>query len=68
MKRFLVLLALALALVSVAVLALSAGIIFVQDQLGAGLLVLSHIGAVVAGLLAGAGWQRHQATEQSRHL
>ncbi len=45
---------------------LSAGIIFIQGDSEGGLSLLTHLGAVVAGLLAGAGWQRYQASNQQR--
>lgn len=38
--------------------AIAASLIFLKDEVGSGLLVLSHVGAVVAGLLAGMGFER----------
>lgn len=40
------------------VFAISWGLIFIKNNEGAGLMVLSHVGAVVAGLLAGTGLER----------
>ncbi|MFB4203663.1 hypothetical protein KBTX_02673 [wastewater metagenome] len=38
--------------------AIVAGLIFIQKNVPAGLTILSHVGAVVAGLLAGIGWEK----------
>lgn len=40
------------------VFALSGGLIFIKNNESAGLMVISHVGAVVAGLLAGTGLER----------
>lgn len=37
---------------------ISFGLIFVKNDANSGLLVLSHVGAVVAGLIAGSGWEK----------
>jgi hypothetical protein len=49
-----------LTLIVVGVFLLSAGLIFWMKQLDAGLLILSHVGAVIAGLLAGSGLERRR--------
>ena len=43
---------------TVGVLAISSGLIFGQNNLSAGLSVLSHIGALISGAFAGWGWER----------
>ncbi|MEG3641601.1 hypothetical protein [Magnetococcus sp. PR-3] len=43
---------------SIAIFAMAAGIIFMLGEIDKGLSVLSHVGAVIAGLLAGAGLER----------
>lgn len=45
-------------LVVLGVFLISGGIIFYIKNLEAGLLVLSHVGAIVAGLLAGMGFEK----------
>jgi len=40
------------------VFVVSGGLIFIKNNLEDGLLVLSHVGAIVAGLLAGMGFER----------
>lgn len=47
-----------LVVIIAAVFLMAGGLIFYKDQLEAGLLVLSHVGAIVAGLLAGMGLER----------
>jgi len=47
-----------LLVIIIAVFSLAVGLIFLKDNLDAGLLVLSHVGAIVAGLLAGMGFER----------
>lgn len=49
-----------LTLIVIGVFFLSAGLIFWMNQLDAGLLILSHVGAVIAGLLAGTGLERRR--------
>ncbi len=49
-----------LTLIIVGVFLLAAGLIFWMKELDAGLLVLSHVGAVIAGLLAGTGLERRK--------
>ncbi len=44
--------------ITLGVLSISSGIIFGLKDINAGLLVLSHIGAVVAGAIGGAGWEK----------
>ena len=47
------------------IFALSTGIIFILKDISSGLLILSHIGAVVSGLLAGMGYERSKSKELS---
>lgn len=47
-----------LVVIIAAVFTMSAALIFIKGNLEAGLLVLSHVGAIVAGLLAGMGFER----------
>lgn len=49
-----------LLVVVLGVFAIASGLMFGLNQLDAGLLVLSHVGAVIAGLLAGMGLERHK--------
>ena len=37
---------------------ISTGLIFWLKDTASGIFVLSHVGAIVAGILAGAGWER----------
>ncbi|MFH1715966.1 MAG: hypothetical protein ABIF19_01325 [Planctomycetota bacterium] len=49
----------------ICVFTMSAGIIFFMKNIEAGFLLLSHVGAVVAGLLAGMGLQRKRQKDIS---
>ena len=53
-----------LIIIILGVFSISSGIIFFLKNLEAGLLVLSHVGAVVAGLLAGMGIQKTRSKEE----
>ena len=44
--------------VTLGILSISAGIIFGLGDTNSGLSVLSHVGAIVAGALGGAGWEK----------
>lgn len=52
-RSFILLLAITLGILSI-----STGIIFGLGEINSGLLVLSHVGAIVAGALGGAGWEK----------
>ena len=47
-----------LSLVAVSIISISAGLIFWKNEITTGLSVLSHVGAVVVGIIAGSGWER----------
>ena len=47
-----------LVLITIAVLGISVGLIFVKNDTVSGMAMLSHIGAVIVGIIAGAGWER----------
>lgn len=53
-----------LVIIVLGIFAIASGIIFYLGNLDAGLLVLSHVGAVVAGLLAGMGIQKSRTREE----
>ena len=46
--------------VTLALFVIVCGLIFFKDDTEAGLSVVTHVGAVAAGLLAGLGWNRAQ--------
>ena len=50
-------------LVSVVVLLIMSGLIFIKKKVEAGLLVLSHLGALVSGALPGWGWEKGRQKE-----
>jgi len=50
-----------LVLIVLAVLGIAAGLIFIKNDTVSGMSMLSHIGAVVAGIIAGSGWERVRA-------
>jgi len=52
-----------LVIIVIGIFLMASGIIFYLKNLEAGLLVLSHVGAVVAGLLAGLGIQKSRTRE-----
>ena len=52
-RSFLLLLA-----ITIGILSISSGIIFGLNDVNSGLLVLSHVGAIIAGALGGAGWEK----------
>ncbi|SFJ15024.1 hypothetical protein SAMN05216206_3542 [Pseudomonas guineae] len=47
-----------LVFISISVVLLAAGLIFVKDEISSGISILSHVGAVVVGLIAGMGWDK----------
>ena len=47
-----------LAFIIVAIFGISAGLIFVKNDIVSGMSLLSHVGAVVVGIIAGSGWER----------
>lgn len=53
-----------LVIIVIGIFAIASGIIFYLGNLDAGLLVLSHVGAVVAGLMAGMGIQKTRTKEE----
>lgn len=44
--------------ITLGIFSISSGIIFGIGDVNSGLLVLSHVGAIVAGALGGAGWEK----------
>jgi 2-polyprenyl-3-methyl-5-hydroxy-6-metoxy-1,4-benzoquinol methylase len=53
-----------LVIIIIGIFTIASGIIFYIGNLDAGLLVLSHVGAVVAGLMAGMGIQKTRTKEE----
>lgn len=51
--------------ISVSIVVISAGITFYLEQIDKGLLILSHVGSIVAGILAGTGWKRSQQSNKN---
>lgn len=49
-----------LVFIAVAVFGFAAGLIFVLREVNTGILILTHIGAIVSGLLAGIGWESNR--------
>ena len=49
-----------LVLIVVIVFSISIGLIFSKNDTASGMSLLSHIGAVVVGIIAGSGWERSQ--------
>ena len=58
-RRFLL-----LAACTAAVFAIASGLIFWKNNVSGGLTILSHVGAVVAGLLAGIGWEKSREQQK----
>lgn len=51
--------------ISVSIVAISVGITFYLEEPDKELLVLSHVGSIVAGILAGTGWERSQRSNKN---
>ena len=47
-----------LVFISVSIVAIASGLIFGKNDTVSGLAILSHVGAVVFGIIAGSGWER----------
>lgn len=47
-----------LVLIVISVLGIASGLIFLKDDTVSGMAMLSHIGAVIVGIIAGSGWER----------
>lgn len=47
-----------LVMIVVTIFGISIGLMFWKDNIAAGLGLLSHIGAVIVGIIAGSGWER----------
>ncbi|MEW8521638.1 MAG: hypothetical protein AB2552_01155 [Candidatus Thiodiazotropha endolucinida] len=47
-----------LTFIVVSVLGIASGLIFLKDDTVSGMAMLSHIGAVIVGIIAGSGWER----------
>lgn len=47
-----------LAAIVVFVFAIFSGLIFIKHDIPSGMALLSHIGAVIVGIVAGAGWEK----------
>lgn len=45
-------------LMVISVLGIAIGLIFIKDDTVSGMSMLSHIGAVIVGIIAGSGWER----------
>ena len=41
-----------------AIFGISSGLIFIKNDIASGLSLLTHIGAVIVGIIAGAGWEK----------
>lgn len=44
--------------ITISIIGISVGLIFLKDDIPAGMAILSHVGAVVVGIIAGSGWER----------
>lgn len=53
-----------LAACTAALFTIVAGLLFWKNDVSSGLSVLSHVGAVVAGLLAGIGWEKSREQQK----
>lgn len=47
-----------LVVVTLSILGISVGLIFIKDDTVTGMSMLSHIGAVIVGIIGGNGWER----------
>ena len=47
-----------LAFIIASVLSIASGLIFLKNDTVSGMAMLSHIGAVILGIIAGSGWER----------
>ena len=47
-----------LVFIAAAVVGISAGLIFIKDDVKSGFAILSHVGAIVVGIIAGVGWEK----------
>lgn len=47
-----------LVFITASIVGISAGLIFIKNDTEGGLSILSHVGAVIVGIIAGSGWQQ----------
>ncbi len=47
-----------LAFIIASIFAIASGLIFVKNDTVSGIAMLSHVGAVIVGIIAGSGWER----------
>lgn len=47
-----------LAFIMFAIFGIATGLIFVKNDIVSGMALLSHVGAVIVGIIAGTGWER----------
>ena len=47
-----------LVFITFSIIAIATGLIFLKNDTVSGLAILSHVGAVVVGIIAGSGWER----------
>ena len=47
-----------LVLITISLIGISIGLIFFKNETSTGISMLSHIGAVIVGIIAGSGWER----------
>lgn len=47
-----------LVFIAISIIAIAAALIFYKNDTTSGLSMLSHVGAVVVGIIAGSGWER----------
>lgn len=56
-----------LAFAVLVVVVFSGGLMFISHDVKSGLSILSHVGAVIAGLMTGLGWQKYRQQVSSEH-
>jgi len=49
------------AFITVAIVSISVGLIFIKEDTASGMAILTHVGAVVVGIIAGSGWHNINA-------
>ena len=47
-----------LVFITISIVGISAGLIFLKNDTISGMSILSHVGAVVVGIIAGSGWEK----------
>ncbi|NOY48410.1 MAG: hypothetical protein GXO84_09515 [Chlorobi bacterium] len=50
-----------IAFITAAIIGISVGLIFGKDDTVSGMAILTHVGAVIVGIIAGSGWQNINA-------